>query len=236
MLEAISLLSLVIAFACALVIVIDEFRHPQNMWIMNLVWPITALYLSVFALLLYFHSGRSMTREAMNSMPDAEMKKHREMKKQQARQSPAFQQVAMADTHCGAGCALADIITEFAIFAFGVTLLGSELWASFLWDFVAAWILGIAFQYFTIKPMRDLSVGQALWEAIRADTFSILTFQVGMYLWMALVFFKLFPHPHLHPNQPAYWLMMQIGMILGFATAYPMNLLFLKTGWKEPMG
>lgn len=32
----------------------DEVRHPQKMWIMNFVWPITALYLSVFAVLLYF--------------------------------------------------------------------------------------------------------------------------------------------------------------------------------------
>jgi hypothetical protein len=203
MLEVISLLSLAIAFACAAVISIDELRHPQKMWIMNLVWPVTALYVSVFAAFLYLRSSRSMSREAMNTMSEADMQQHRERKKQQARQSPVFQQVAVADTHCGAGCALADIITEFVIFAFGITLLGSELWASFLWDFAAAWTLGIAVQYFTIKPMRNLSVGQALWEAVRADTFSILTFQIGMYLWMALVFFKLFPHPHLHSNQPA---------------------------------
>lgn len=235
-LEDIALISLAIAFACAVVISIDEVRHPQKMWIMNLVWPITALYLSVFAVFLYFRTGRSMTREAMNKMSEDQRQRHREKKESQARESSAWHQVAMADTHCGAGCALADIITESAIFAFGITLLGSELWASFLWDFVAAWTLGIAFQYFTLKPMRNLSVGQALWEAVRADTFSILTFQIGMYLWMAFVFFKLFPHPHLHPNQPTYWLMMQIGMIFGFVTAYPMNLLFLKTGWKEAMG
>jgi len=28
---------------------------------------------------------------------------------------------------------------------------------------------------------------------VKADTLSILSFQVGMYAWMALVFFKLFP-------------------------------------------
>jgi hypothetical protein len=39
--------SLGIAFVCAFVIALDEIRHPQQMWIMNLVWPITALYLSV---------------------------------------------------------------------------------------------------------------------------------------------------------------------------------------------
>jgi hypothetical protein len=39
MLEHIAWISLVIAFTCALIIAIDEFRHPQKMWIMNIVWP-----------------------------------------------------------------------------------------------------------------------------------------------------------------------------------------------------
>jgi hypothetical protein len=43
-------ISLGIAFACALIIAIDEFRQWQKMWIMNIVWPLTALYSSVFAL------------------------------------------------------------------------------------------------------------------------------------------------------------------------------------------
>jgi len=111
-----------------------------------------------------------------------------------------------------------------------------ELYASYLWDFVAAWLLGIAFQYFTIKPMRNLSVAGGLWAAIKADTLSILTFQIGMYGWMALVFFKFFPNPHLHPNEPGYWLMMQIAMICGFVTALPVNRLLVKIGWKEAMG
>ena len=35
-------------------------RRPQKMFIMNLVWPITALYFSVFALWFYFRIGRPM--------------------------------------------------------------------------------------------------------------------------------------------------------------------------------
>lgn len=53
--------------------------------------------------------------------------------------------------------------------------------------------------------------------------FRIATSQVGMYGWMALVFFKLFPQPHLHPNDSGYWLMMQIAMICGYVTALPVN-------------
>jgi hypothetical protein len=81
-----------------------------------------------------------------------------------------------------------------------------------------------------------MTVGQALLAAVKADTLSILAFQVGMYLWMALVYFKLFPAPHhLTPFDPRYWLMMQIAMICGFATSLPMNRLLIRAGLKEAM-
>jgi len=204
MLEMIAWVSLASALASALIIAVDEFRRPQKMWIMNVVWPLTALYFSIFAVMVYFLHRSSDDPRRMEKMSQTEMAEHQRQRKEEGRRNPSRHQIALADSHCGAGCALGDIITEFAIFALGVTLFGSDLWASYLWDFNVAWTLGIAFQYFTIKPMRDLSSLQALWTAIKADTFSILAFQVGMYLWMGLVFFRLFPHPHLHPNQPAF--------------------------------
>ncbi len=236
MLETIAWTSLGIAFVCSIVIAIDEVRHPQKMWIMNIVWPVTALYFSVFAVWAYFRAGRSMTNDAMQGMSEQEMKQHQEQQMEQARRSPTWKQTALSDSHCGAGCTLADIVTEFAVFGVGATLLGKELYASYLWDFIAAWSLGVVFQYFTIKPMRNLSVGQGIWAAIKADTLSISAFQIGMYGWMALVFFKWFPSPHLHANEPTYWLMMQIAMICGFITSLPVNWFLVKIGWKEAMG
>jgi hypothetical protein len=52
---------------------------------------------------------------------------------------------------------------------------------------------------------------------------------------MALVYFVLFPSPHLTAFDPRYWLMMQIGMVCGFATSFPMNWLLLRAGLKEAM-
>ena len=127
------------------------------------------------------------------------------------------------------------MICEFWIAAAGVTLFGSMLLAEYAIDFAAAWSLGIVFQYFSIKPMRNLTPGQGIVAAIKADTLSILAFQVGMYGWMALVHFLLFPAPHLDPFDPRYWLMMQGGMICGFATAYPMNRWLIRAGLKEAM-
>lgn len=197
------------------------------MAIMNIVWPVTALYLSVFALWAYLTLGRRHTREAMQSHG---------MQQQQKSGPPSAAQVAIGTSHCGAGCMLADVLTEFSIAAAGLVILGSVLWTEYIFDFMAAWALGIIFQYFAIRPMRqDLSRGAAIAAAIKADTLSILAFQVGMYAWMALVYFVFFPHPHLTAFDVRYWLMMQVGMVLGFATSFPMNRLLLAIGWKETM-
>jgi hypothetical protein len=227
-LATIAWLSIAVAFACALWIAVDEVRHPQAMTIMNIVWPVTALYFSVFAVWAYYRLGRKKTKAAMQ---EQSMSKGRD----QEQSGPTASQVAVGTSHCGAGCMLADVVCEFSIAAAGITLLGSVLWAEYTIDFAAAWALGIVFQYFSIQPMRHLPRGQAVVAAIKADTLSILAFQMGMYAWMALVFFVLFPHPHLTPFQPQYWLMMQIAMICGYATSFPMNRWLIRAGWKEAM-
>lgn len=232
MFTVVASISLGLAFLCAIIIAIDELRHPQKMWIMNVVWPITALYFSVFAVWGYFRAGRKMTQDSMAEMSDEQHKK----KTDEARNDPTMTQTAISDSHCGAGCTLGDIVSEFSIFGVGLTILGSTLYAEFAGDLLLAWLLGIAFQYFTIKPMRNLSASQGLLAALKSDTLSILTFEIGLFVWMALTFFVFFPSPHLKPTQAGYWFMMQIGMVLGYFTSYPMNRWLIKKGWKEAMG
>jgi hypothetical protein len=218
--------SIALALGCAVWIAIDEWRHPQQMGVMNVVWPVTAFYFSVLAVWAYYRIGRRKTREAMqNHSGDRETH----------RGGPTAAQVAVGTSHCGAGCMLADLAADFAIAALGIELFGSRLWAEFILDLAAAWALGIVFQYFAIVPMRNLSMGEGIVAAIKADTLSIVAFQVGMYAWMALTYFVLFPHPHLKPFDPRYWLMMQAGMILGYATSFPMNWFLIRRGLKEAM-
>jgi hypothetical protein len=62
--------SLAIAFGCSLAIAVDEVRHPQRMWIMNIVGPVTSLYLSVFGLWAYFRIGHPMSKNSMMNMAE----------------------------------------------------------------------------------------------------------------------------------------------------------------------
>ena len=233
-LTSLAWISIGLASFCAIVIALDEMRRPQRMGIMNVVWPVTALYFSVFGLWAYFAFGvkKSKAEQRVTSGHDVGMSKQADKEA-----SPTLVQVAEGTSHCGAGCMISDVGTEFAIAAGGLTLFGSVLWAEYTLDFVVAWAVGILFQYFAIKPMRDdLTPAEALWAAVKADTLSILAFQIGMYLFMAWVYFRLFPAPHrLTPFDPRYWLMMQIAMICGFATSFPMNRLLIGLGIKEKM-
>jgi hypothetical protein len=227
-----SWISLALALLCAGAIAFDEARHPQKMAIMNLVWPLTALYASLVALWGYCGIGRMMSRERMpHHALHASGAEHEEKPA-----PPTWRQIAVSASHCGAGCMLADILGENWVFAQKWQLGGQPLYADYAVTFGLAWLFGVAFQYFSIKPMKNLSPPQALIASIRADTLSIVFYQIGMYSWMALVCFGLFAHPHLEPDSPVFWFMMQIGMALGFLTSCPVNGWLIRRGLKEKMG
>lgn len=224
-LHLLSVVSLALAFACAGLIVIDEMKRPQRMWIMNLVWPLTALFGSVLWLALYWRWGRS---------------------EGDGRKTPMAVAVTKGASHCGAGCTLGDIIAEWIAFGFPAiavalgwkTLFSQKTFAVWVLDYIVAFALGIAFQYFTIKPMRNLSVKDGLLAAVKADAASITSWQVGMYAAMALIQFPWFERRYggvAEPNTPEFWFGMQIAMICGFLTAYPMNWILVQTGVKERM-
>ena len=211
---------LALGFASALVILVDELLlgHRQRMWVMNLVHPITALYWGPVWLYAYFTRARAPSSKGEDGG------------------EPTRWQVANATSHCGAGCTLGDIVGEWTVFAIGWTIAGVTLWPELLLDLPLAWAFGIVFQYFTIVPMReDVGRLQGLWLAIRADTLSILSFQVGLFGWMILSAKVLWAEP-LHVDTPTHWWMMQVGMILGFFTSYPVNRWLVRKGWKERMG
>jgi hypothetical protein len=105
-------------------------------------------------------------------------------------------------------------------------------------DYLFAYAFGIVFQYFTIAPMRGLSFGQGIVAAIKADTLSLTAWQIGMYGFMAIADFAIFRAGlgvTLQTDTPEFWFMMQIAMMFGFATSYPVNWWLLRSGIKEAM-
>ena len=54
-----------------------------------------------------------------------------------------------------------------------------------------------------------------------------------MYGWMAVVHFGIFGE--IPKTQPVFWFMMQIAMLVGFTTSYPVNWWLVRSGLKEKM-
>jgi hypothetical protein len=215
--------ALIVCGLCAAAILIDIYLtgYRQRMPIMEAVWPVNALYLGPFAVWAYARWGQPQARrrQAYGEPPD----------------KPRWATTVVGVMHYGAGCTLGDIIAETVLFLLGVTIAGQAIWAEFAGDYVLALALGIVFQFFAIAPMRGLSVGKGLIEAVKADVLSLTAFEVGLFGWMALMAFVFFPGPHLHRGSATYWFLMQLGMVAGFLTAYPVNAWLIRRGIKEAM-
>ncbi len=229
-LHLLAIATLLTGVASAAIIAIDVVRHRQHMWIMDVVWPITGLYAGPLALWGYFRFGRAAGRNHGHKAPD----------------KPFFAVVGVGATHCGAGCTLGDIIAEWLCFAapviavwFGYqSIFAEKMFAVWVVDFVFAFALGIVFQYFAIAPMRGLSFVPGIVAALKADTFSLTAWQVGMYGFMALaqfLYFRPLLGKMLEVNTPEFWFIMQIAMIAGFVTSYPVNWWLIAAGIKEKM-
>lgn len=205
--------SLILAGLSALNVAIDlAVRRNQKMWIMYLVWPLTALWSGPLGLWAYLRLGRNQDADSL----------------------PFPASVAKAALHCGAGCTLGDLVAETLATGLPLVLFGQRIFGAWVYDYALALLFGIAFQYFTIKPMRDLSIGSGLIQAAKVDFVSLTAWQVGMFGWMALVRFALF-RQDLPKAGPLFWFMMQVAMFLGFSTAFPINWWLVRRGIKEKM-
>lgn len=229
---ALSVALLTIAVGCALWVAVDVWRRPQHMAVMNVVWPVTMLFGSLLWLWFYLRTSRAPLRGDESAHAHGE---------------PSMRiSVAKGTSHCGAGCSLGDLVGEFGLIlvpglatVVGLgTLYTDELYARWVVDFVLAFGFGIVLQYFSIAPMRGLGLRAGLREAIKADAASITAWQVGMYGMMA--FAQLWVLPHVWGGRadvltPEFWWIMQIAMVAGFLTSYPVNWWLVRVGVKEAM-
>ncbi|KAF2726020.1 hypothetical protein K431DRAFT_280740 [Polychaeton citri CBS 116435] len=152
---------------------------------------------------------------------------------QHAAKRPLFAILTAAVCHCGADCVLGDIIGEWLVYGTGATIAGRGLWVAYLVDFAFAIAFGLVFQYFSIAPMSGDYSLKTLYRALKADFFSLLFFEIGLFGWMAIFQIAIFDWK-LEMNTVTYWWMMQIGMFMGHWTGIPINWLLMKKGIKEP--
>ncbi len=222
-LTVLSWISLLAGLASAAWIGRDVVRNPQKMAVMNAVWPICGVFGPGVMVWAYLAWGR-----------------------EDGPKQPFPITVFKGTLHCGSGCTLGDIAAEtlLAVFPALAVVFGlgwifpDRIFAAWVLDFVLAFLIGIAFQYFAIAPMRQLSFRDGVVQAAKADVLSLAAWQIGMYAFMAFAQFAIFRgwlETRLTPDRPEFWFMMQIAMLCGLATSYPVNWWLIRAGIKEKM-
>jgi hypothetical protein len=214
-----------LSIASAMLVVVDIFvlGRQQHMAIMNAVWPLTMLYWGPLGLLFYAWFGRGPAQMDHGAGHGGHTARG---------DAPMWQATFKGATHCGAGCALGDFAGDWIAFATAFALFGSAFGGSLALSFAFAYLLGIIFQYFSIAPMQHLRVGEGIVAAIKIDTLSLLAYEIGMF---AVMGGREWLYPELKPTNWTYWLIMQIAMVVGFLTTYPVNWWLIRTEIKEKM-
>lgn len=240
-----------------MIMIVDIRGKSVGMPIMRIVWPLTTLYMGIIGLYAYWRLGRNTPMmhhshhdehdhtqsmsgtHSSHGHPREETGHHGKSEHEKMHhhmhypKKPFWQSVFVSSTHCGGGCALGDAIGGPVVFALGLVVSGSSLFADYIVEFVLAFIFGIAFQYFGMGVSNLESLGKGLKNAIKADTWSLIAYEIGMFGWMALVHVFYIHVPN--PTNPVYWFMMQIAMMLGFITSYPANWILVRKGIKHAM-
>lgn len=256
--DNLAVISVVLGLVAAIIIAIDLTKHKQSMKIMNPVWILTGLWAGALALIAYFWFGRqksmpmnSTSNGSMNGMNNmsgmhmtmkmgamdtmSEMDKKEGMGGMHMTKRPNWQSVTLSTLHCGAGCTLADLIGEWFLFFVPVAIGGSVLLGSVVIDYILALIIGIYFQYVAIKSMSSMKPNQIFAKAVKADTLSLTSWQIGMYGFMAIVIFAIFSGQPIAKTSWTFWFMMQIAMLAGFLVSFPVNVLLIRWGVKKAM-
>lgn len=191
--------------------------HRQRVGPMNAVWPATGLYLGPLAVSAYVRYGR----------PRSE--------KWQAEHGAAPEKDLSAAAVTGGipgGVAslVGHVIGVPLIVLSGVTLAGLDLWAMIAAVAVIATAFLFTYEYFfSTVPARRLSGGQGLGVAALIAFATVLAFDVGMGGWMLFLHFG-WVMPSV--TDVTFLFLMQVGLILGFLTGYPMVRFLLARGVK----
>ncbi|MBY6709173.1 MULTISPECIES: DUF4396 domain-containing protein [unclassified Rhodococcus (in: high G+C Gram-positive bacteria)] len=194
---------LTLALISSAVIADDIYRrgHRHHTVATELVWIASGLYLGPFALLAYRRHGRdgvvSDARTAVQAPPGVS-----------------------AGLPGGGASAAAHLIGVPLVIASGLTIAGIDLWVMIIVIALLATAMLFAYERSAVTPTvgaRDTR-RPSVAAALGAAAVTVLAFDLGMGGWMLLLHFTETMPP---ATDAAFWLLMQVGIVLGVITGYP---------------
>lgn len=165
----------------------------------ELVWVSSALYLGPFALPSYGRHGRRRDGRLGRGPASGE-----------GEVSPT-----VLGLPGGAASALAHLVGVPLVLASGLTIAGIDLWVMILVIGALAILILIGLERSAADARgRRLGIGAAAGAAV----LTVLAFDVGMGGWMVLLHYNEYMPP---ASEGTFWFLMQVGVILGLVTGYP---------------
>jgi FtsP/CotA-like multicopper oxidase with cupredoxin domain len=180
----------------------DNFvrKNPEET-VMKWGWVLITLYMGPVALTLYVLSDKEPAPGT-----------HEEFVK------PLWKQGVGSTVHCIAGDATG-IIVAAAI----TGVLGLPMWIDFIVEYSAGFAFGLfIFQSLFMKDMLGGSYPRALRASFIPEWLSMNMMAAGMFPTMAFLMMGRDMRA-MEPTEPLFWAVMSVGVIVGFTTAYPVN-------------
>ena len=207
-----------LAALSAAVILFDIVRgYRQRVGAMNVIWPMTALYLGPVAVWAYYRWGRLSSTKWQTEHPGTPQK--------------SLSAAALTGgTPGGAASTIGHFLGVPIIVFTGITIAGLDLWAMIAAVAIIATAVLFAYEFFySTVPARGLSGAQGVGVAAFIAFVTVLAFDVGMGGWMLFLAFGWVMPP---VTDVTFLFLMQIGLTLGFLTGYPMIRLLVGRGVK----
>lgn len=202
---------LVIAVLSAAYVAWDQFRGNPEPAVMKWGFVLVTLYMGPIGLLLYV-------------MADKEPKPgtHEEFIR------PLWKQGVGSTVHCVAGDATG-IITA----AVCVALLGMPMWQDLIVEYLAGFMFGLfIFQALFMRRTMGGTYLQNVRRSFLPELISMNCMMAGMApVMVALMMGR--DMRAMWPGEPLFWMVMSLGVIAGFAIAYPVNVWMVSRGMKH---
>ena len=195
---------------CTLYVAVDGHKNPEPV-VMKWGFILVTLYTGPFGLLLYVLTDKE-------PRPGA----HEQFVR------PLWKQGVGSTIHCVAGDA-----TGIILAAVIVASLGLPMWLDLIVEYLAGFFFGLfIFQSLFMKEM----MGGTYWENVRRSFFPEFISMNFMMAGMAPVMsFLMMGHDMraMVPTELMFWGVMSLGVMAGFATAYPSNVWMVAQGLKH---
>jgi FtsP/CotA-like multicopper oxidase with cupredoxin domain len=192
---------LAIALLSAAYVAYDQIRHNPEAPVMKWGFVLVTLYMGPIGLLLYVMADKEPAPNTHEGFV-----------------APLWKQGVGSTVHCVAGDA-----TGIILAAIVTALFGLPMWADLLIEYLAGFLFGLlVFQALFMRAIMGGSYPENVRRSFMPELLSMNTMMAGMAPVMTILMMGRDMRA-MWPGELLFWFVMSLGVIVGFALAYPLN-------------